>query len=103
LLFGALVVASVLLNPHVYGYDLVVLAPALMVAIDRAVSLSSTRRASKLGLLAAALMLVPLLAPVAAFTRIQLSVPLLAWFGWELVREAERDAETAREEATGRG
>ena len=87
--FAVLVVASALLNLHLYGYDLVVLAPALLFAADWCVAHPDVPVARRLAWLTAAIVVVPLLAPVAAFTRMQLSVPLMAWFGWELLEVTE--------------
>ncbi len=87
--FAILVVASALLNLHLYGYDLVVLAPALLFAADWCVAHPDLPAARRLAWLTAAIVLVPLLAPLAAFTRVQLSVPLMAWFGWELLALTE--------------
>ena len=43
-----------------------------------------------------ALFLVPLAAPLAAITRVQISVPILVWFWWELVTAADPARSTAR-------
>jgi len=83
--FALLIVASALLNLHLYGYDLVVLAPALMFAANWSAAHVGTPAARRLAWLIAAIVVVPLTAPLAAFTRIQLSVPLIAWLGWELL------------------
>jgi hypothetical protein len=95
--FALLVVASALLNPHLHGYDLVVLAPALLFAADWCVRHAEAAEARRLAWIALALVLVPLAAPLAAVTRVQLTAPLLAWFGWMLLRLREdRARSTAR-------
>ena len=90
--FAVLVTAATLLNPHLYGYDLVVLAPAIIVAADWAVRRAGTPDGLTMTRLLVAIVLVPLAAPLAAVTRFQISVPLVAWFGWELLRVARREA-----------
>lgn len=71
--FSVLVLAAALLNPHLYVYDLVVLV--LPLAVLSAWTLQHQESARKVSLPAALHLLfwVPLLAPVAAFTRVQIS------------------------------
>ena len=81
--FAAVLLATVLVSPHLYVYDLLILAPALMVLADR--------RAVP-GLLIALCYALPLLGPLAEVTRVQLSVPAFAvtlwWLGVILPRNA---------------
>jgi hypothetical protein len=93
--FALLVATSTLLNPHLYGYDLVVLAPALIVSADWIVLHPDDPRGMTMRWLLVGIFLVPLVAPLAAFTHVQLSVPLLAWFWWQLATEADRARPTA--------
>jgi len=93
--FAVLVATSTLLNPHLYGYDLVVLAPALIISADWIVLHPRDPRSVTMQWLLTGIFLVPLVAPLAAFTRVQLSVPLLAWFCWQLATEADRVPPTA--------
>jgi hypothetical protein len=72
--FAALLLATVLVSPHLYVYDLLVLGPALMVLADR--------RAVP-GLFIVMCYALPLLGPLAEVTRVQLSVPAFAiTLGW---------------------
>jgi hypothetical protein len=73
--FAGLLVASALVNPHQYMYDLVVLAPAWLLLADRALAAPGRPR---LGPLLYAAFVLPALGPLARFTQLQLSVPALA-------------------------
>jgi hypothetical protein len=95
--FAVLVVASALLSPHLRGYDLVVLAPALLFAADWCARRPGQREARWLAGIAVAVVLAPLAAPLAALTHVQITAPLLAWFGWTLLRlRGDRARSTAR-------
>jgi hypothetical protein len=65
--FAAVMLATVLVSPHLYVYDLLILAPALMVLADRG---------QLPGVLVALCYALPLLGPIADFTHLQLSVPV---------------------------
>jgi hypothetical protein len=81
--YAAAVIAGLLINPHLYVYDLVVLAVPLyliaswvaerMVDVDRTVLL-----------IAFALFWAPLVGPFAAVTHVQLTSPLLVWLLWRI-------------------
>ena len=75
---GVLIVASVLVNPHVFVYDAVVLAPALVWfagwAFGEAHALPVTRSVFAIGVYG---LFLSLLAPTAGFVAIQLSVLVL--------------------------
>jgi hypothetical protein len=77
--FSALLLATVLVAPHLTVYELTLLAPAFLLtadAIERA--LVTPRRAFRAVLYFA--FILPLAGPIASVTHVQLSVPLLA--GW---------------------
>ncbi|HEY1379838.1 MAG TPA: glycosyltransferase family 87 protein [Gemmataceae bacterium] len=74
--FAAVLLATVLVSPHLYVYDLLILAPALLVLADRGVP----------GLYVALCYALPLLGPLADVTRVQLSVPAFAATLWLLSR-----------------
>jgi hypothetical protein len=86
--FAVLLVASILVDPHVYSYELTVLVPALIFAMSEALS-SRDRR-----LLAVAYLVyvLPAFASITAATRIQLSVPAMGVLLWLLTRRATRAA-----------
>jgi hypothetical protein len=75
--FAAVLLATVLISPHLYVYDLLILAPALLVLADR--------RAVP-GLFILLCYALPLLGPLAAVTHVQLSVPTFAVTLWLLSR-----------------
>ena len=90
--FSALVVAAVLVNPHLFVYDLLVLAPAVLLLADWAIQNAADSRVAALRVLLYLACLLPLLGPVTKWTHLQLSVPvfvLLQWMLWDIMR---RDA-----------
>ena len=83
--FAAVLLATVLVSPHLYVYDLLILAPALLVLADRAVR---SERPPVQGLYVALCYALPLLGPLANVTHVQLSVPVFAATLWLLSRPA---------------
>jgi arabinofuranan 3-O-arabinosyltransferase len=71
--FSALIFAAVLINPHLFVYDLVVLAPALLVLTDWSFE-QSTSQAPALRVCLYLTFLLPLLGPLSRWTHVQLSV-----------------------------
>ena len=84
--FSALILASVLVNPHIYIYDLLALAPAFLLLTDW--SLRNPRHPAKpaLDVLLYLAFLLPLFGPVAYWTHLQLSVIAFAALLWTLRR-----------------
>jgi alpha-1,2-mannosyltransferase len=70
--YSVLLIASVLVAPHLTIYDLVVLAPAFLFAADWAVS--RTAASSPVPILLYLCYALPLIGPLARYTRVQLSV-----------------------------
>jgi len=91
--FSALLIATVLVSPHLTVYDLVILAPALILVADwvRANGLS-TNRATFGGLLYGCYAL-PLTGPLARWTHLQLTVPAMVALLWVTGRVAVRDGD----------
>ncbi len=93
--YTALLLATVLLAPHLTVYDLVILAPAFLLFSDWLIAqpaLASIPRFTLLLYLAYAL---PLVGPLARWTHVQLSVPVMAaiLYGiWNLGRKDFRPA-----------
>ncbi len=81
--FSAVIVAGLLIDPHLYGYDLVILTVPLALIAD----VYRTERGGAAPL-AYALFWAPLVGPFAALTHVQLTSPLaLAWL-WRLGQDA---------------
>jgi alpha-1,2-mannosyltransferase len=84
--FSALMFAAVLVNPHLYIYDLLALAPAFLLLTDW--SLSNVRNPAKpaLDVLLYLAFLLPLFGPLAYWTHLQLSVVVFVALLWTLRR-----------------
>jgi alpha-1,2-mannosyltransferase len=85
--FSALVLAAVLVNPHLFVYDLLVLAPAVMLLADWALTNLDLAATRTLPLLLYLVFISSLLGPLSRWTHLQLSVPLfvaLLWFLWNI-------------------
>ena len=83
--FSALLLATILVAPHAGIYDLVVLVPAFLLTAALAAEADDRGRRTLRAILYVAYVAL-LVGPLAAVTRVQLSVPvLLAWL-WELTR-----------------
>ena len=87
--FSALTLAAVLVNPHLFVYDLLVLAPALLLLADWALSRSSRDfSAAALRMLIYLSFALSLLGPLSHWTHLQLSVPAFAAMLWILWRQS---------------
>lgn len=104
--FSSLILAAVLVNPHLFIYDLLVLAPAFLLLADWIASHASQAihqdrvNALKLGLCLA--FLLPLFGPLARWTHLQLSVPafaVLLWTLWRLSGDATAGHKLAPEDS----
>lgn len=93
--FSALVLAAVLVNPHLFVYDLLALAPALLLLTDWALQNRQRPAASVIGLLLYLAFIVPLVGPLAHWTHIQLSVIVFAAILWSLYRAQLASSESA--------
>ena len=76
--FSALLLATVLLAPHLTVYDLVILAPAFLLLSDSLMTQPAIPAAASLKLLLYLAFALPLLGPLARWTHLQLSVPVMA-------------------------
>jgi hypothetical protein len=89
--FSALLFATVLLAPHLTVYDLVILAPAFLLLSDWIVTHPDDRITSTLKFLLYFAFALPLLGPLARWTHLQLSVPIMAavlYMIWNLGRRS---------------
>jgi alpha-1,2-mannosyltransferase len=76
--YSALLLATVLVAPHLTVYDLVILVPAFLLLADWLAGQSAGSFARGLGTLLYLVYLLPLLGPFARWTRVQLSVVAMA-------------------------
>jgi hypothetical protein len=82
--FSALTFAAVLVNPHLYIYDLLALAPALLLLADWSMTNMSDSNKSGLDVWLYLAFLLPLFGPLAYWTHLQLSVIAFAALLWTL-------------------
>jgi hypothetical protein len=89
--YSALLLATVLLAPHLTVYDLVILAPAFLLLSDWIISQTQNLETRRFKLLLYLAYILPLIGPLARWTHVQLSVPVMAavLFGiWNLGRKS---------------
>ena len=86
--FSALTFAAVLVNPHLFIYDLLALAPALLLLVDWTLTNPQHPSSSALRLLAYLSFLLPLFGPLSQWIHIQLSVLALTLLLWVLWRKS---------------
>ena len=72
--YSALLLATVLVSPHLTVYDLVILALAILLLADWIIGQPSSASTRRLGMLLYLVYALPLLGPLARFTHLQLSV-----------------------------
>ena len=80
--FSALLVATVLVSPHLTVYDLVILAPAFLLLSDYCLQSPVQRPLSAVPALLYACYPLFLLGPLARYTHVQLSVPVMMALLW---------------------
>jgi hypothetical protein len=76
--YSALLLATVLLSPHLTVYDLVILAPAFLLLSDWVITQRDEPATPNFKLLLYLAFVLPLLGPLARWTHLQLSVPVMA-------------------------
>jgi len=76
--FAAVLLATVLIDPHLNVYDLVVLAPAFLLLADW-VAGGDARADKSMARLIVASFVLPLIGPLAQWTHVQVSVVAMAW------------------------
>jgi arabinofuranan 3-O-arabinosyltransferase len=95
--FSALVLASVLVNPHLFVYDLLVLAPPLLLMSDWSLQHRSNPSSDAVRVLLYLTYFLPLLGPLTLLTRLQLSVPVFVTLQWMLFLILQRWPKTTSE------
>ncbi len=91
--FAALTLVAMLIDPHLYIYDAVILAPALIVGIERARSLDQAVIANAIRVAVYSLFVCLFLGPLSRITHVQLSVLVMAGLLFAMTR-AGQSAET---------
>jgi len=87
--YSALLIATVLVAPHLTVYDLVILAPAFLLLGDWIVANRHHHLTLRLAALLYLVYLLPLVAPPARWTHVQLSVLAMSaiiWTLWQLAK-----------------
>ncbi len=88
--FSALTLAAVLVNPHLFVYDLLALVPVLMLAADWALSHDPQPSSSSLRALLYLAFVLPLFGPLSRWTHIQPSVIVFVALLWIFYRDRNR-------------
>ena len=86
--FSVLTLAAVLVNPHLFVYDLLVLAPALLLLADLALASAQPTASAALKALVYLAFVLPLFGPLSQWTHLQLSVPAFTALLWLLWRQS---------------
>jgi hypothetical protein len=85
--FSALTLAALLVNPHLFVYDLLVLVPAILLLADWTLTNVQHTSSATLRLLTYLAFILPLFGPLSRWTHLQLSVPVFAALLWTLFRD----------------
>lgn len=93
--YSALILAAVLVNPHIYIYDLLALAPVLLLLADWSIENAQRPSTPALRVLLYLAFLIPLFGPLARWTHLQLSVVVFAAVLWTIHQIAKPQASTA--------
>lgn len=84
--YSVLLLATVLVSPHLTVYDLLILAPAFLLTADWLTTHAEDPRTRWLGILLYLAYALPLVGPLAQGTHLQLSVPVVAALLWAVSR-----------------
>ena len=84
--FSALTFAAILVNPHLFIYDLLVLAPAFLLLTNWILGNAQSVVSAPLKILLYMAFVLPLLGPLSSWTHLQLSVVAFAALVWVLGR-----------------
>jgi len=96
--FSALILAAVLVSPHLYIYDLLPLAPALLLLANWILNNPHHPSTAALKLLSYLAFVLPLFGPLARWTHLQLSVPVFAALLWMLWKTQQMTGSSLSEE-----
>lgn len=90
--FGSLLLASVLVAPHLTVYDLVILAPAFLLLSDWAIARSQTSNTGFIGTMLYLAYILPLAGPLLRGTHVQLSVVAMSILAYLIVKSMGIDS-----------
>jgi hypothetical protein len=97
--FSPLILAAVLVNPHLFIYDLLALAPLLLLLAEWSIQNATDPSTPALRILLYLAFLLPLFGPLAHWTHLQLSVLTFAALLWTIHRIATRGHKLALHES----
>ena len=100
--YSLLLLATVLVAPHLTVYDLVILAPAFLLLADWLVGQPPTSLTRRLGTLLYPVYMLPLVGPFARWTHVQFSVIAVTasvWLIWQTVTASRTETSVPRESA----
>lgn len=86
--FSVMLIATVLVAPHLTVYDLLILAPALLLIADWSVANWQDSRVHAIGLLLYLCYVLALIGPLARWTHFQISIPALLTLSWLVQRRS---------------
>jgi hypothetical protein len=86
--FSVMLIATVLVAPHLTVYDLLILAPALLLIADWSVANWQDSRMHAIGLLLYLCYVLALIGPLAQWTHFQISIPALLTLAWLVQRRS---------------
>jgi hypothetical protein len=84
--FAALTLAAILVNPHLFIYDLIVLVPALLLLVDWSLANRQSASTNWLLVLSYLAFILPLFGHLSRWTHLQLSVIVFVAILWMLRR-----------------
>jgi Glycosyltransferase family 87 len=93
--FSALTFTAVLVNPHLFIYDLLALAPALLLLANWVLENRDHPNANLIVVLSYLSFVLPLIGPLSRWTHIQFSVPVFVALLWTLWRTSQADDKTS--------
>ena len=99
--YGLLLLATVLVAPHLTVYDLVILAPAFLLLSDWMIGHPSTPNVGLMGTMLYLVYMLPLIGPLAMWTHVQLSVVVMGVLAYLIMKTAGANQSQTLETPTG--
>ena len=99
--YGLLLLATVLVAPHLTVYDLVILAPAFLLLSDWLIGHPSTPNVGLMGTMLYLVYMLPLIGPLAVWTHVQLSVVAMGVLAYLIMKTAGAGGPSQTETPTG--